>query len=97
MEDLAPFRPLGEENEHYWLVQRMAKATGVDLVRAWDQGLLTHDDWAAIVTRCRGCRWAEGCDHWLDLPTDADRDLPHSCLNKTRLAKIKATLEESTT
>ena len=86
---------LGPEIEHYWLVQRMAKATGVDLVEAWDRGLLTSEDWAAIITRCRGCQWVEGCDRYLNVPTEATRTAPGPCLNKARLARIKAQLEES--
>ena len=85
---------LGAENEHYWLVQRMAKATGVNLVQAMDDGVLTQKDWAGIVTRCRTCQWTEGCDRWLNAPTEDTRDLPDTCLNSTRLARIKTKLEE---
>lgn len=85
---------LGEEIEHYWLVQRMAKATGVDLVQAMDAGVLAQDGWAEIVTRCRGCQWAEGCGRWLDQPVDEERGLPTPCRNRRRLAEIKEQLEE---
>ena len=49
MADGTAFPPvLGDEVEHYWLVQRMAKATGVDLVQAMDAGLssIEHLDYA---------------------------------------------------
>jgi hypothetical protein len=85
---------LGPEKDHFWLVQRMAKATGVDLVKAWDSGILTADDWAGIVTRCRGCSWTDGCDRFLDTPNAGNRAAPEPCLNHKRLARIKATLEE---
>lgn len=95
MEQTPRIRPLGEENAHFWLVQRMAKATGVDLVAAWERDLLDSQDWAAIVGRCRGCQWAEGCGHWLDHSGDVPRDVPDTCLNNTRLERIRARLEES--
>ncbi len=85
---------LGPENEHFWLVQRMAKATGIDLVKAADVDLMTQKDWADIVTHCRGCNWSDGCGRWLDKPREGLRDLPQPCVNRTRLAEIKADLEE---
>ncbi|WP_417205539.1 DUF6455 family protein [Antarctobacter sp.] len=87
-------QPLGDEVEHYWLVQRMAKATGVDLVRAVEDGLLTQDGWARIVSRCRGCTWADGCGHWLDAPVEGDRPLPDLCINRKRLAALKDAMQD---
>ena len=34
MFDTRPNQPLGETKDHYWLVQRMARANGTDLVSA---------------------------------------------------------------
>ncbi|PYG26424.1 DUF6455 family protein [Pelagimonas varians] len=85
---------LGPEMEHFWLVQRMAKATGIDLVEAADADVMSQKDWASIVTHCRGCGWAEGCGKWLNKPKDEVRDLPSKCVNRPRLAEIKAELEE---
>ncbi|GGF61861.1 MULTISPECIES: DUF6455 family protein [Mameliella] len=94
----APTRPtvLGDETEHYWLVQRMAKATGVDLVGAMDAGLLTQEDWAGLVTRCRGCTWSEGCGQWLNKPVDDTRSFPGTCLNRKRLAALQDAMEGTT-
>lgn len=88
---------LGPETDHYWLVQRMARTTGVDLVQAMDAGVLDPSGWSRIVTRCRACQWAEGCSHWLDASArqDAAADLPTPCLNRATLAKIRDTLEEN--
>ncbi len=85
---------LGPENEHYWLVKRMAKATGIDLVKAAEANIMTQEDWAGIVTHCRGCDWAEGCGRWLDQTTEVQRALPTPCINRSRLADIKSELEE---
>lgn len=85
---------LGPENEHFWLVQRMAKATGVDLVQAADLNIMTQHDWADIVTHCRGCDWSQSCGRWLKQSQDAERALPENCVNRSRLAEIKAELSE---
>ncbi|KUF10214.1 DUF6455 family protein [Pseudoponticoccus marisrubri] len=95
MKDIVTGRPpmLGPETDHYWLVQRMAKATGVDLVRAWDAGMLSSEDWAGVVTRCRGCTWTEGCGRWLDAAEGEPRGLPTPCVNRERLQRIKDALD----
>ncbi|QPM92102.1 DUF6455 family protein [Pseudooceanicola algae] len=59
-------KPLGDPNEHYWRVQRMAKAVGSDLAAAQTEGRLSDQDWADMVTRCRGCSVTCACSDWLD-------------------------------
>ncbi|MBP0482446.1 DUF6455 family protein [Sagittula salina] len=90
--------PMGDEMEHYWLVQRVAKATGIDLVQAMERGVLEQARWAEIVTSCRSCHWTDGCARWLEAHTEAkdaeDRPLPGPCLNRRRLAQVKADLGE---
>ena len=80
--------PLGDPRRHYWLVQGMAKATGVDLVRAVEEGRLTLADWADTVQSCRACAWTEGCDHWLKQGTPAAVP-PKPCRNRARLASLR--------
>ncbi|WGW05118.1 DUF6455 family protein [Tropicibacter oceani] len=98
--DPQPFRPLGPERRHYWLAKRMAKATGVDLESAMDQGELTQQDWASMVTTCRGCAWTQGCRHWLNQPhslgNDAPRSLPEGCANRAPLANLRNAAQELT-
>lgn len=48
---------LGDPRRHYWLLQRMARTAGVDLVAAYDQGRICPQDWAEMVMACRRCRW----------------------------------------
>jgi len=74
-------RPLGDENRHYWLAVAMAKATGTDLQAALDEGRLSHADWAALVTRCRGCDWAKGCECWLAKQEPGAAGVPATCVN----------------
>ncbi|WP_071672568.1 DUF6455 family protein [Nioella nitratireducens] len=58
-------RPLGDPVRHFWLAQSMAKTAGVDLADAAHKGLISQQEWAGTVTRCRGCSWVEECERWL--------------------------------
>ena len=74
--------PLGDEKRHYWMALGMARATGADLQRALAEGRISHEDWAGVVTRCRGCAWTEGCRCWM-ASRDAETvvDAPRACPN----------------
>jgi len=87
---------LGEEVDHYWLVQRMAKTAGVDLAGAFVSGELSETEWAGMVNRCRGCAWTDGCRNWLDEPGQSVDIPPEGCLNRSRMAglKLAALLEQ---
>lgn len=95
VQEESPKRPvvLGAKADHYWLVQRMAKATGVDLVRASEAEVLDQETWSDVVTRCRACVWAEGCARWLDMSDDAERPAPENCLNRQKMDAIRRALE----
>ncbi len=82
-------KPLGETTRHFWLAQRMAKLHDVDLVGAVGRGDLDQEDWARMVTRCRGCDWTEGCDRFL-ARGEAGEDLPEGCENRARMARLRA-------
>ncbi len=73
--------PMGEEKRHYWLAKRMATCTGADLQAALDAGEIDHADWAAVVTRCRGCNWVEGCEAWMAEQERGAADVPQACPN----------------
>lgn len=83
-------RPLGDQTEHYWRVQRMARATGLDLVEAQQDGALDPRHWAGMVRRCRGCAWAEACGRWLDRPEVSPRPLPEGCANRRLFGTLQA-------
>ena len=86
-------KPLGDENHHYWLAVAMAKAAGVDLQKAMDDGSLSHQDWAGLVTRCRGCDWERdgGCGRGLKLALESDEtsDVPGTCGNRAVFDRIE--------
>lgn len=87
MTDRTP-RPLGPERRHYWLAVTMAQATGADLQRALDEGVITHAEWAGLVQRCRGCGWAEGCDHWMERQARGAAAVPQACPNADVFVRV---------
>lgn len=83
---------LGDSRRHYWLVKGMARATGVDLVDAFEQGRLDNGDWDGMVRACRRCSWADGCEVWQARGERAVSTAPKPCRNRARLALLR--LEE---
>lgn len=82
-------KPLGKTLDHYWKVQKMAKATGVDLVEAFDAGDLTSDQWAGVVSRCRQCGWLGGCEAFLDGAEEGQEAPPRDCVNHKVFEALK--------
>lgn len=82
-------KPLGDKKRHYWLAQRMAKATGADIVGAHEAGELPQEEWAEMVQNCRSCDWTEGCVRWLQRNPSAD-EAPEYCGNCERFAELQA-------
>jgi hypothetical protein len=90
-----PPKPLGDENKHYWLVQSMAQAAGVDLAAEAAAGHLPQDKWADMVTRCRGCSWERdgGCSRWMALQVaDEPITVPSKCENVETFDTLQAAL-----
>lgn len=83
---------LGDIMDHVRLVGRMAKATGTDLVGAYEAGVLTQEEWAGIVQTCRGCTWSERCGEWLD-GHEAVQCAPSTCLNRHKFKDLKARID----
>jgi len=77
----AAAHPLGDIRHHFMLAQSMAHAVGADLNHAMHEGQITQEDWANTVTRCRGCGWAEACEHWVAVRRDGPVEVPGECAN----------------
>ena len=82
-------KPLGDENDHFWKVQRMARATDVDLAQAYAGGELTESQWVETVQRCRSCDWLEGCARFLDRNDTGGAQPPDACINHKLFEALK--------
>lgn len=72
--------PLGDIHRHIQLVNGMAKANDVDLTEASREGRLRQEDYAQMVTRCRGCSDPDTCEALLRAP-NPPHDTPAMCRN----------------
>lgn len=79
---------LGNARDHFWRVIKMAKANRVDLSDALDEGAITVDDYADMITGCRGCAQVGACDRLLATqPVLAEA--PDYCVNRKTFAQLK--------
>lgn len=88
-------KPLGDQNTHFWLAQRMARLSEIDLVAAMNAAELTQEDWAGMVQDCRGCDWSRGCQKFLARQAGSPvEEAPDTCRNSAKFAALKAALED---
>ena len=80
--------PLGDIRHHFLLSQSIAKVTGADLAHAVHEGRITQEDWAAAVTRCRGCDWAGACNDWMAAQGDIPVTPPRECANAALFLRL---------
>lgn len=86
--------PLGDAMQHLQLMARMGKHLGTDLAEAFEAGKISAEDWAEMITSCRGCDAPEGCRRWLedqDRAEDAEKSPvpPGYCCNAARLLSLR--------
>lgn len=80
----------GNVDLHFWITRGMARRMGVNLTEAMHDGLLTQADFAAMITRCRGCTGAEGCMAYLSDKSASPGSTPDWCKNGTILRDLSA-------
>ncbi|AHD00195.1 DUF6455 family protein [Leisingera methylohalidivorans] len=79
---------LGDPLYHFRLMARMGKAVGADLTSAFAAGEISHADWAAMITRCRGCGAPDLCEAFLSANDRAEAPVP-GCRNADALLQLK--------
>lgn len=81
---------LGDPREHFWRVIKMANANKVDLSTALDEGVIDIEQYADMISGCRGCEKVAACDRLLaNLPT-LER-APDYCVNRSTFAELQGT------
>lgn len=85
---MSHMKPLGPTNDHILLVQGMAKAVGADLNAAHAAGTLDQEQWANMITRCRGCTQPGDCGDKLRSVEGVD-EAPGYCRNTEVLNRLK--------
>lgn len=81
-------QPLGEPLYHLRLMARMGQAVGADLTGAFAAGGISAEDWAAMITKCRGCAAPARCEEFLAAHAEAGEPMP-GCRNADALMRLK--------
>ena len=87
-------QPLGDALYHLRLLGLMGKTTGSDLTTAFSEGLISSEDWAFMINRCRACSCTVTCERWLGAHENAE--LPPECCNNSGVLKsLRAEMEQT--
>jgi hypothetical protein len=78
----------GNARDHFWRVVKMAKATEVDLSTALDDGVISVDDYAGMITGCQGCTQVGKCDKLLARMPQLDV-APDYCVNRDTFVELR--------
>jgi hypothetical protein len=81
--------PLGDPAHHFWLTRSVARVMGLNLSDAMKTGQLTEQDFASMVTRCRGCHHVADCQEWLSRPHDKSEGPMPACCNAGALQHLQ--------
>ncbi len=81
--------PLGDPAQHFWLTRSMARALGLSLSEAMNEGHLSADEYARMVTRCRQCTFVQQCQMWLAHNGAGAEAAPGECMHKDLLDGLK--------
>ena len=72
---------LGNAREHFFRVIKMANANNVALSSAFDEGKISLDAYADMITGCQGCSQVGKCDRLLDNETTLN-EAPEYCVHR---------------
>lgn len=74
------------------LLGRMSRIVDVDLVKAFETGLIDNESWAAMIASCRSCSLPHQCTAWMEDHETASSP-PRGCQNAEFLMWLKEILE----
>jgi len=78
---------------HFWLTRGMARRMGVNLTEALQQGLITREDYADIIARCRACSDTEACLEFLAEHRESIQQPPEGCMDAQVLSELRSLAE----
>lgn len=85
--------PPGDPDLHFWITQSVARSVGLRFSDAMQRGLLSEDDFAALVTACQKCPYVEFCVAHLG-EARALGEVPEFCANKDALEMLAAQVQD---
>lgn len=82
---------LGDPARHFWMTRSVARVMGLNLYEEMHCGRLEPDEYARMVTCCRGCALVEACEKWLGTQTGVAASAPPGCCNSFMLGQLRHT------
>ena len=86
--ELMPSTSLGDIEKHFWLTRSVARCMGLSLTEAMAEGQLSANEYAELVTRCRGADCSEKCAFWLAMQQSRATAAPEFCANAAILNNL---------
>lgn len=80
---------LGDPVRHFWMTRSVARVMGLNLSEEMLCGRLEPNDYAHMVTSCRGCALVEACEKWLGAQTGLSAAPPPGCCNGPALSQLR--------
>lgn len=80
---------LGDPARHFWMTRSVARVMGLNLSEEMLSGRLRADQYARMVTCCRGCALVEACEKWLGEQAGVAACPPPGCCNGPMLSDLK--------
>ncbi|MFC4730885.1 DUF6455 family protein [Salipiger abyssi] len=80
---------LGDPVRHFWMTRSVARVMGLNLSEEMLSGHLGPDEYAHMVTCCRGCALVEACESWLGAQTGVTATPPPGCCNAALLSRLR--------
>lgn len=81
-------RTLGDPARHFFMTRSVARAMGIHLGDAMQDGHLAPEAYSAMVTRCRACPMVANCETWLATQTSGAAKPPEGCCNGDAFLRI---------
>ena len=78
----------GSVDEHMKLTRGVTRAMGLSLSEKMPAAHLDPQDFAALITRCRGCNCVVECREWIDTQERRALTTPANCPNQTIFVKL---------
>ncbi|MBU2963739.1 hypothetical protein KO516_23495 [Citreicella sp. C3M06] len=82
-------RPLGDPARHFWMTRSVARVMGLSLAEEMRCGRLEAEEYARMVTSCRGCPVVSSCESWLGRQTCIAASAPQGCCISATLARLR--------
>jgi len=80
---------MGDPARHFWLTRSVGRSMGINFSEALNEGRISAEGYAKLVTECRKCGFVKQCENWLAHTTSDHSEAPPNCTNAAALNDLK--------